>query len=127
MKLLRTYISSVLICIILGATGWQSLTIISFYANQDEIAAKHCINKDKPELQCHGKCHLKKKLEPSVKKENPESSRIIVNAILVFQAYEDIDAFELEGSNQLESQKLPYSFIIKTSDQSGLLDPPEIS
>lgn len=33
--------------------------------NQDAIAAEFCVNKDKPELQCNGKCHLKDLLAQS--------------------------------------------------------------
>lgn len=29
-----------------------------FYANQEKIAATHCINKDKIEIKCKGCCHL---------------------------------------------------------------------
>ncbi len=31
---------------------------LNFYANQSEIADLFCINKEKPQLQCDGKCHL---------------------------------------------------------------------
>lgn len=34
-----------------------------FKINQDEIAAEHCVNKDKPEMHCNGQCHLKKELK----------------------------------------------------------------
>jgi hypothetical protein len=41
----------------------QSYLIISFYLNRAEITEKHCVNKEKPELECAGQCHLKKQLE----------------------------------------------------------------
>ena len=34
-----------------------------FSLNQDEIIAEYCINKDKPELECNGHCHLKKEIQ----------------------------------------------------------------
>lgn len=37
--------------------------IIDYAVNQDYIAEFLCINKDKPELECNGKCHLKKELQ----------------------------------------------------------------
>jgi hypothetical protein len=37
--------------------------IIDYVVNQDYIAEFLCINKDKPELECNGKCHLKKELQ----------------------------------------------------------------
>lgn len=37
--------------------------IIEYAINQDYIAEFLCINKDKPELKCNGKCHLKKEIK----------------------------------------------------------------
>ena len=36
---------------------------LGYVLNQDYIAEFLCINKDKPELACHGKCHLVKQIE----------------------------------------------------------------
>ncbi|WP_353779745.1 hypothetical protein [Winogradskyella sp. 3972H.M.0a.05] len=35
-----------------------------------------CINKDKPELQCNGKCHLAKQLEEQKESSSDSSARI---------------------------------------------------
>lgn len=43
----------------------QALIIVHFKLNQNIIEKEFCVNKTKPELQCHGKCHLKKELEKS--------------------------------------------------------------
>ena len=44
-----------------------ALNMFSFWAikayyivNQEKIETLYCINKDKPKLACHGKCHLNK-------------------------------------------------------------------
>jgi hypothetical protein len=46
----------------------QSFEVIlittNFKLNQD-FFAEICTNKDKPEMKCHGKCHLKKQIEQS--------------------------------------------------------------
>ena len=36
---------------------------VEFAINQDYIAEFLCINKEKPEMQCNGKCHLFKEVE----------------------------------------------------------------
>lgn len=36
---------------------------IEYVLNQDYIVEFLCINKDKPKLQCNGKCHLVKEIE----------------------------------------------------------------
>lgn len=40
----------------LGIVAW-------FKINQDYIAKNICINRDKPQMKCNGKCHLKKQLK----------------------------------------------------------------
>lgn len=52
--------------------------LIDFQINQDFIARVLCINKAKPKLACHGKCHLSKKLqeqEKQEKKQVPQSQK----------------------------------------------------
>lgn len=41
----------------------KCLIMWEFRVNRDYIAQVLCINKDKPQLHCNGKCHLKKQLE----------------------------------------------------------------
>ncbi len=46
------------------------LPLVDYAVNYDYISEVLCINKDKPELQCNGKCHLKSELA----KANDDSS-----------------------------------------------------
>ena len=50
----------------------QALIIVHFKLNQDAIEKEFCVNKAKPELQCHGKCHLKKELRETEKNTDLE-------------------------------------------------------
>jgi len=36
---------------------------VEYFINQDYIAEFLCINKDKPKMQCNGKCYLVKEIE----------------------------------------------------------------
>lgn len=54
---------------------------VNYWMNRDYIASVLCENKDKPELQCNGKCHLKKEIQANAddQKEGQEaSSRMMV-------------------------------------------------
>lgn len=50
-----------------------------FYANRNQIAKEHCINKFRPSFKCNGKCYLAKKMKEAeehqrndkAKSENP--------------------------------------------------------
>ncbi|WP_017259535.1 hypothetical protein [Pedobacter arcticus] len=48
----------------------QAFMIVCFKLNQDAIEQRFCINKNAPELQCHGACHLKKKLQDAESKDS---------------------------------------------------------
>ena len=50
----------------------QALIIVHFKLNQNAIEKEFCENKAKPELQCHGKCHLKKELQDTEKNNDLE-------------------------------------------------------
>lgn len=59
---------------------------MNFYLNQKEIAAIECENKDRPEMNCNGKCYLAKQLEKADnelehKKEKQEHSISILKLI----------------------------------------------
>lgn len=52
-------ISSIIIALLFVFTiNFKSFITINYFFNQTEIAELFCINKEKPQLQCEGKCHL---------------------------------------------------------------------
>ena len=40
----------------------KSIILVNYEINKAEITAKYCVNKDKPQMHCCGKCLLKRKL-----------------------------------------------------------------
>ena len=46
------------------------MPLFNYIIHQDYIAEFLCINKDKPELACRGKCHLEKELKKQTEKRN---------------------------------------------------------
>lgn len=72
--------NKLLIHIVVLSLSMQSLqtvgTFISFKLNQDFIAKVLCVNKDKPEKGCNGKCHLKKQLKKQTE-ENKQSAATV--------------------------------------------------
>ena len=55
---------------LLAQTFSKGLIFVQFFVNQDYIAQNLCENKDKPELECKGNCHLNKALEKDNEQEN---------------------------------------------------------
>ena len=54
--------SSFLLVLMLFNQFYNSVVWIRYELNMDEITELFCINKDKPELMCNGKCHVSKEL-----------------------------------------------------------------
>lgn len=50
------------------------LPVVDYVVNYEYISKVLCENKDKPKLQCNGKCHLMKELAKAADTENPKSS-----------------------------------------------------
>ncbi len=50
------------------------LPVIDYVVNYEYITTVLCENKDKPKLQCNGKCHLIKELAKAAETEKPISS-----------------------------------------------------
>ena len=57
------------------------MPIISYAVNYEYISTELCENKDKPEMACNGKCHLKKELAKEIKENNPVSDSKKVNFV----------------------------------------------
>ena len=48
----------------------KSIILINYQLNKAEITAKYCVNKDKPQMHCCGKCLLKKKMAEQEAQQN---------------------------------------------------------
>ena len=54
--------------------------VIEYVINYEYIAKTLCVNKEKPQMQCNGKCHLMKELAKAAETEKPLSSNKKTNA-----------------------------------------------
>lgn len=64
---------SILLLFSLLTSNFGNLFIFTgFELNREFIAAELCINKNKPELNCKGKCYLMKKLKQAQEKEDKQ-------------------------------------------------------
>lgn len=67
--MLRALIAYLLIVTVLTANLSRCFLFAAFSLNQKYIAAKLCENRDKPVLNCKGKCYLAKKIKQAEEKE----------------------------------------------------------
>ena len=121
-----TQISSIIVAFIfVYAINFKSFVTIDYFINQSEITDLFCINKEKPQLQCNGKCHLAKQL---VKVDN-ESEELPFSQNTNEYSLELI--FDLENKNSkpccslLKKQNKWFSFTETISSRTiNVLTPP---
>ncbi len=74
----------------------KSIILINYQLNKAEITAKYCVNKDKPEMHCCGKCLLKKKLAEQEAQQNmPAFPDIKTDIQLVHQVYQAFKVYKV--------------------------------
>lgn len=62
------------------------LIYFDFWLNQDFIAQNLCENKDKPQMECNGKCHLKKELKKDDERKEKENKQQVEDILFVNNA-----------------------------------------
>ena len=70
---------ALIMLIFLNGMGY-TLIQVHFYLDREQITALHCINKEKPELECGGKCELGKRLSKA-KDQNENQAEIALEEL----------------------------------------------
>ena len=81
--------------------------IAYFKCNIDTIIEKYCVNKDKPILQCNGKCHLAKKIRIDVDLSDNNTKGITTSAEAFFPVFKE-NNFNYSFKNLLFVKKKEY-------------------
>ncbi|MCH6232931.1 hypothetical protein [Cognataquiflexum rubidum] len=56
----------------------------NFHMNREEISALFCINQDRPELECNGKCELAKRLDQAQDQEENQQKVAFEGFLLIY-------------------------------------------
>lgn len=62
MAFLSSTFRAFLVAVLLAGMQGTLMVEVLFLAQQSHIAKHHCINRDKPDMQCNGKCFLAKRV-----------------------------------------------------------------
>jgi len=103
--------------------------MIYYELNIDYIIETYCVNKDKPELQCNGKCHLSEQLQLVSPEQKDGQGNIIYNVLSesffpVYFQFEDMISFETSLLKTLRFTNFHYSNNYAYNPYSQLLKPP---
>lgn len=111
MKLGQKITAFFLILLTIGSFGYKDYILINFSLHQDEIAAEHCVNKDKPELHCNGKCYLSKELKliDDDSKEDVKNTQLINIDSSWFVSVQYFNTYQ--PSNSLEQKEFSDTYL----------------
>lgn len=101
----------------------RTVVVADYLLNKEYIAKVLCVNRDKPQMKCNGKCHLNKQLEKQANaetegKDKPvravkEITGVLVNATILVQ----------ESGNNYQLSVLDCSSLLR-GVQSSVFHPP---
>ena len=96
-----------------------------YLLNKEYISKVLCINKDKPSLNCEGRCQLKKKLNQQNEQENklPSSVKEIVETVLFSTPIESLSLTSFFKS--LDIVTPTYAFSCINAYQEAIFQPPQ--
>ena len=84
MKISSIIVSILLSTLMLLNAFKASYTFAYYYLDKEGFIEMLCINKDKPEMQCNGKCHLKKVAESSTNNDKAPEKAVHFDDLLLF-------------------------------------------
>jgi len=101
-----------------------SFTYLHYYLDPAGFIEKLCVNKDRPELKCNGKCYLMKVLKQKDQDQNKPNEEIAFKEITLF--IEKIPSNAFITLEQFEKTSLPtYSNLYSFLERCGVDHPPK--
>lgn len=107
--------SVLIILILLNGMGYTFIQV-NFYLDREQITALYCVNKDKPELQCDGKCELGKRLSEAKNQTEGQAEITLEELRLIF--VEQVILDHLDQNRQIKSG-LSHSQFYQLNPSSG--------
>ena len=119
----KSFLSFFLVMIL----AWHQFTavfiLIDYELNKDWVTLKYCENKDKPEMNCQGKCHLIKQLQKNKNQDDKIPPRFSRNNLEYFFLYLPADQKGLEFYKLIQHHTLPRIFYSAVFSQVTLPPP----
>lgn len=98
------------------------LIVANYVINMDYIAEYLCENQDKPEMECNGKCHLKKELQKDEERKSSEN-RTQFEIMLIADWQAPLSRFEYVVEER-EKHIFQYMFVATEGSNNAIFHPP---
>lgn len=106
----------------------RTWVVVSYKLNKSYIAQNLCENKDKPQLKCSGKCHLKKQLAKSEQEEQKTHQNSNEKAEMLYCSDISNYNFQVQFSNLYQPIPLGQYTVIRSQDYiNSVFHPPIFS
>ena len=117
-------IAFILLLVFTMQTFYASGFTVWFYANRKATAKEHCINKNRPELKCDGKCFLKMKMTEAGHHQD-ENAPLQVKQLLESSPFTLISTdLQLEAPQNRINHQQEYTTQYNYQHSASLLRPP---
>jgi hypothetical protein len=120
----RSILAYFLVFSLFTANCTQLFVYAGFELNQKYIATELCVNRDKPQLHCNGKCYLMRKLKQAEQKEkaheNENQRPVLQPGVIVEQLTLSAPVFVLATSKCSELQ------IVLPQRSVSIFQPPQV-
>ncbi len=118
---MKTLASISLIFLFLAPVVTKTGIWLWYESNKDEIAMKFCVNKDNPDMECHGQCHMKETMqkveikldiengkEEAPQKENTEDRSVFDLPSAIELAHSNATLIQFKTVSQVFNYTNPY-------------------
>lgn len=104
------------------------LPVLEYIINYDFIVAELCENRDKPVLECNGKCHLMKELAKASEDEKPlsEKKTLHLQTELLFLEPVNNVSIAIQYNYAKKSKIIPYSNLYSSINSFSIFHPPVV-
>lgn len=120
---MKSVFSVLLMILSLLISFQQGIMMTHFKINQHTLEDKYCINKNKPALQCHGTCFLRKKLQEA-EEANSEAVQVYQSVYMLPVTFIVFEVQHLAITIQLKEPR--YKEIIYKEPYPEIQVPPPI-
>lgn len=97
---------------------------VNYWMNRDYISSVLCENKDKPELQCNGKCHLKKEIQANADDQN-EGQEVSSRMMVEFYQTSEVNLEFISALDTDADEFCDYCEPVEAGFSSSIFHPPQ--
>lgn len=124
---MRSFIAYVLLFAVMLPTLSPWGTVAYFHVNRTYIAKVLCENRDRPKLNCNGKCYLAKKLKQQQEKKDKETTERVSNTPVAHLFCLSTFRFLFQPVCFVPKAKMEFGYLIcfYSTPITGILQPPQ--